>query len=104
MRLLACGSYAAACNWTFACGGASAEGEVHGQAHHGIMVGLADAPEVRDRIMAKVRQFQSAGLGDERRATGVSGKTASFSDGDVDLLTEIRDQIVRLRTHESNPE
>ena len=83
-------------------GGASAEGEVHGQAHHGIMVGLADALEVRDRIMAKVRQFQSAGLGDERRATGVSGTTAGFSDGDVDLLAEIRDQIVRLRMHELN--
>jgi hypothetical protein len=34
--------------------------------------------------------------------TGVSGTTASFSDGDVHLLAEIRDQIVRLRMHESN--
>ena len=82
-------------------GGASAEGETHGQAHHGIMVGLADAPEVRDRIMAKVRKFQSAGLGDEQHATETNDSTASFSDRDVDLLAEIRDQIVRLRVHES---
>jgi membrane protein YdbS with pleckstrin-like domain len=82
-------------------GGASAEGEAHGQAHQGIMVGLADASEVRDRIMAKVRQFQSAGLGDDRHAAGLSGTTTGFSAGDIDLLAEIRDQIVRLRMHES---
>jgi membrane protein YdbS with pleckstrin-like domain len=83
-------------------GGASAEGEAYGQAHHGVMVGLVNAPEVRDRIMAQVRQCQSVGLGDERRATGVSKGTAGFSAGDVELLAEIRDEIVRLRVHESS--
>lgn len=83
-------------------GGGSAEGEVHGQAHQGIMVGLANASEVRDRIMAKVRQFQSAGLGDERFESSGSGSTAGFSGVDIALLTDIRDQIVKLRMHESS--
>ena len=78
-------------------GGGASAGEVHGQAHHGIMFGLTNASELRDRIMAKVRQSQSAGLGDERRAAGLGDAAANFFDGDVELLAEIRDQIARLR-------
>ena len=84
-------------------GGTSPEGQMHGQAHQGIMVGLADAPELRDRIMAKVRKSQSAGLGDERHSRELSGTTTGFSNVDIELLAEIRDQIARFPVRKSNP-
>ena len=81
-------------------GGASADGQTHGKAHQGMMVGLANATEVRDSIMAKVRQSQSTGLGDERHETGLRGATSGFSAVDIELLADIRDQIARPRKGE----
>ncbi|WP_149496513.1 PH domain-containing protein [Roseiconus lacunae] len=77
-------------------GGASAEGQSHGQPHQGIMVGLANASELRDCIMDKARQSQSAGLGDDRHDSGKKCMATGFTDVDVALLAEIRNQIVQL--------
>ena len=83
-------------------GGASADAQTYGKAHQGMMVGLDNASEVRDCIMAKVRQSQFAGLGDERYGIGHGGAATSFSALDIELLAEIRDQIVSLPLHESD--
>ena len=40
-------------------------GEKSTTGHVGIIEGIANAPELRDRIMARLRQSKSAGLGDE---------------------------------------
>ncbi len=69
-----------------------------GGGHHGLLEGLSDAPQVRDLIMQRVRQSQSAGLGDEKIASRSFGKPVrAFTSSQLDLLREIRDLTARLR-------
>ena len=44
-------------------GGVAQQGQIH--SHQGLMAGIANAQEMRDLIMARVRAARSAGLGDD---------------------------------------
>ncbi len=50
-------------------GGGGAAKEAHGQAslgaHRGLIEGIADAPRIRDLLLARLRRSRTAGLGDE---------------------------------------
>ncbi len=59
-------------------------------AHCGLVEGVADAQAIRDRLVAKMGQSRSAGLGDEAHA---APRSASWSPAEVALLREIRDAL-----------
>jgi membrane protein YdbS with pleckstrin-like domain len=76
--------------------GGSGHGNGHMQgAHVGVIEGIADAPRVRDLILAQVRESTTAGLGDEEHATTRHGEASispalSWSGDHVAVLREIR--------------
>lgn len=57
-------------------------------AHHGIMIGLSNATEIRDQIMARVRQCKSAGLGDDSNKTPQEASNR-FQEHHISLLKDI---------------
>lgn len=81
-------------------GGGGAAG-AHGKqaattmSHHGIIEGIDNAAEVRDRILARLKHSKSAGLGDEHHAAGHSAKTEArtWSAAHLATLREIRDEV-----------
>lgn len=76
--------------------GGSGHGNGHMQgAHVGVIEGLADAPRVRDLILAHVRQSTTAGLGDEehagtRHAEASRSPALCWSSDHLAVLLEIR--------------
>ena len=76
-------------------GGSAADAGGMAGAHQGLLSGIAQAEELRDRIMKRVRASRSAGLGDERSAISANAES-SFSDRDLQLLAEIRDLTASL--------
>ena len=72
-------------------GGASQEG--HGSssmaAHQGLIEGIADAPRIRDLIMARLRDSRTAGLGDEHDKATTA--TPTWTPAHLAALVEIRD-------------
>ncbi|MCI0630924.1 MAG: PH domain-containing protein [Phycisphaerales bacterium] len=93
-------------------GGGSARGP-HGEklssGHEGIIEGIANAPELRDRILTRLRQSPTAGLGDEAlNAADASPDSRvatrpwaphpqAWSPAHLDALRAIRDEL-KLRT------
>lgn len=76
-------------------GGGQAQGGRGGpgqSGHVAVIQGVADAPEVRRRIMAQVALSGTAGLGDEEH----DGARAAWSPELVALLTDIRTETRRL--------
>jgi membrane protein YdbS with pleckstrin-like domain len=75
-------------------GGATGPDRHHAarRTHVALIEGVADAPRIRERIMARVRSSRSAGLGDER-AEGPRKPAARgvFGPDHVAVLREIRD-------------
>lgn len=73
-------------------GGSSPHG--HGQGgglaggHLGLVQGVANAHEIRDLILTRVRATRSTGLGDERRE---DGEPAAWSAEEIAALREVRD-------------
>jgi len=60
-------------------GGAAAPGKGGAMTgHHGLIQGVANATEIRDRIMARVRASRGAGLGDEARAATLAPDRAGL--------------------------
>ena len=91
-------------------GGGGQPGSKHGggsDMHMGIIEGIANAAELRDRILAKLRTSKSAGLGDEEHghehdgahgvAGGAVGIGAALSPAHVEALRAIRDEIRQFR-------
>ena len=80
-------------------GGGGGEGHA-GTMHTGIVEGIADAPAVRDLIMARVKRSQTAGLGDERHdraAIPLAAPTGmAWSAEHLAVLKEIRDLAGRI--------
>lgn len=72
-------------------------GDIHGgsQAHRGLLEGISDAARLRDRILARVRNSQSAGLGDELAGED-DGAPVRFRREHLEKLKEIRDCVVAL--------
>lgn len=78
-------------------GGAAQQGQNQGMAgHHGVLYGIENAPEVRDRILALLRAYRDAGLGDRDDRGG--GPPATGLTPYVALLGEIRDALRRARS------
>lgn len=69
-------------------GGGSQGGKGHATTHVGVIAGIADAPTIRDRIMDRVRQSRTTGLGDERSASTIA--PCHWSREHIDVLREIR--------------
>jgi membrane protein YdbS with pleckstrin-like domain len=59
--------------------------------HHGLIEGIANAQEIRDRILARLRRSRSAGLGDE--GDHESDRAPAWGAGHVAVLREIRDAL-----------
>ncbi len=72
-------------------GGSAAPAGQTGAASQGRLVGVAEAEQIRDFIMGRVRASKSAGLGDDREARepGRSG----WSRAHLAVLAEIRDEL-----------
>lgn len=74
-------------------GGAShGKDKKHTPSHVGLLEGLADAPRIRDLILAKVRRSRGAGLGDEHpeHAPAVRG---NWTPEHVAVLREIKELV-----------
>ncbi len=69
-------------------GGASAEPGGGIGMHSGVIEGVAEAAEIRDSIMSRVRRANTAGLGDESSDLSSAPK---WSAGHIEVLKEIRD-------------
>jgi membrane protein YdbS with pleckstrin-like domain len=76
-------------------GGGSAEAGGGGSANQGVIEGVDNAPELRDRILRRLRDSSSAGLGDDE-ATPPPTSRPALSAAHLDVLREIRDQVRRL--------
>jgi uncharacterized membrane protein YdbT with pleckstrin-like domain len=64
-------------------------------AHHGVMRGIDNAPEVRERIQALLRAYKASGLGDpeERKTAAADAPGGGF----VAALREVKEESGRLR-------
>jgi len=66
--------------------------------HVALVEGLADAKEIRDVIMARVRRSRRAGLGDESPAEERGwARGARWTPAHVEALRSVRDEVVALR-------
>lgn len=77
-------------------GGATGpHGEKTSAGHEGVIEGIANAHEVRDRILLRLRESKTAGLGDEHHGhaldSGVAGP--GWTADHVAALREIRDEV-----------
>lgn len=78
-------------------GGSSADKNAAFAGHRGVLAGIDNAEEVRDRILSLLKAYRDAGLGDhdDRRAHGSAG--ASLPPLALARLREVRDEMRRLR-------
>ena len=72
-------------------GGASAGGKGPVATHLGLIEGIANAAAIRDRIMDRVRQSRTTGLGDER--VGTVDVARRWTAEHVRVLREIRELV-----------
>ena len=84
-------------------GGGGGGGGEHGSAgstHVGRIEGVADAPQIRDLIMSRVRRSRTAGLGDEHASADAPHPRIvqpAWSPAHLEALREIRHALRRLR-------
>ncbi len=78
-------------------GGGGSQSDAHGgqsaAAHQGLIEGVADAPRIRDLLLARLRQSRTAGLGDE---AADDEPTAVWTADHLDALRGIRDAAATL--------
>ncbi len=69
-------------------------------AHHGVLRGIENAQEVRDRIQNLLRAYRASGLGDpeEKHAVAASAPQGGPADAEfIDVLRSMRDESKKLR-------
>lgn len=77
-------------------GGGAAQPGAQGM-HAGLIEGVAEAAEIRDSIMSKVRTANTAGLGDEADSNeSPRRKTPPWSEAHLKVLAEIRELTSQL--------
>ena len=76
-------------------GGGEGQGKGGSVANRGVIEGVANATDLRDKVMQRLRQSQSAGLGDEDDHQDRSG--AGWTDAHLAALREIRGETAALR-------
>lgn len=64
--------------------------------NQGIIEGIANASEIRDRILSRMRQSVSAGLGDEAGGATFSSGRPGWTSAHLEVLREIREEIAIL--------
>jgi membrane protein YdbS with pleckstrin-like domain len=76
-----------------ACAGGGKGGHAQALGHTGVIEGIDNAPEIRDLILARLRESKSAGLGDEDRTSprAVSQAPSIWRPEHLAALREIRD-------------
>ena len=67
------------------------QGAPGGVANQGVIEGIRNAPEFKQRILARLEQSRSAGLGDEEHAS------AGWTAAQIDELRAIRMEVAKLR-------
>ncbi len=65
-------------------------------ANQGALEGVTNASEIRDRILLKMRESGSTGLGDELSLQQQRGRAASWSPAQFDLLREIHKELAAI--------
>jgi len=76
-------------------GGAHAgKGGQNTTGHQGVIEGVGNAIEIRDRIMAHLKQSQTAGLGDDRDHVAAA---TSWTPAHMEALRAIRDEIRKTK-------
>ncbi|UCD74652.1 MAG: PH domain-containing protein [Phycisphaerales bacterium] len=80
---------------TAGAGGGEGHGKGGAVANRGIIEGVANAPDLRDRIMQRLRQSKTAGLGDEDDHDLRAG--AAWTRDHLQALREIREETAALR-------
>ncbi len=79
-------------------GGGAAEGTQGAAMHIGHFRGIANASEVRDFVIARMRAASGAGLGDEDAPASSDGQQTATSDADVlSALREVAAEAAALR-------
>lgn len=64
--------------------------------HKGLIEGVADAARIRDRLLARLRQSRTSGLGDEHdSAAAAEHGGPAWSPAHLEVLREIRDLVRR---------
>ncbi len=79
-------------------GGGEEEGNPHAQdtLHTGVFHGVANAPEIRDLILERLRQFRQTGLGDpDDSHTDTTGPSATVTPSDA--LSAARESLTEAR-------
>ena len=66
--------------------------------NRGIVEGIANAHEIRDRILARLRQSRSAGLGDDLHEGESAMKSSAWTADHLAALRDIRDEVRQLAT------
>lgn len=77
-------------------GGGAVQGPHGTQAanpHQGLIEGIANARDIRDRILTRLRASGTTGLGDEGEPVREAGRAAGWSTEHVAVLREIRDAL-----------
>lgn len=70
--------------------GGGSSGEAGASAgHSGLLEGISNSEEVREKILEKWRTSKSSGLGDELHDTSPAATLPAFAPGDIQLLEEI---------------
>ena len=72
-------------------GGAQGHEGRAGVDNRGVIEGIDNAPEVRERILSRMRQSRTAGLGDEDPAAAPS--PSAWSPAQLQALREIREEV-----------
>lgn len=70
-------------------GGKQHEAQSAMLAHRGLIEGVADAERIRDKLLARLKQSRTAGLGDE----AAGGETLMWTAAHLATLREIRDAL-----------
>jgi hypothetical protein len=66
-------------------------------AHRGLIAGVADAPRIRDQILARLRKTRTSGLGDEPDEARVDEHPTTWRAEHLAVLREIRALAMRLQ-------
>jgi membrane protein YdbS with pleckstrin-like domain len=76
-------------------GGAQGHQGTAGVSHRGVIEGIDNAPEIRERILSRMRQSRTAGLGDEEPPPAPS--PATWTPAHLAALREIREEVRLMR-------
>ena len=84
-------------------GGGAAQQPGASSGHVARIEGIANAPELRERILRHVRQSATTGLGDEHHGAAAPAAIggAGFTAEQLELLRGVRDEVLRLASRQA---